>query len=65
MHVKRYLVKTFLERVSECKDPELKPTLDLIGRLFIFDQICAHMGSFRKVFNYSSSIIPSEAFVLK
>uniref|UniRef100_F1KY21 Acyl-coenzyme A oxidase n=1 Tax=Ascaris suum TaxID=6253 RepID=F1KY21_ASCSU len=48
MHVKRYLVKTFLERVSECKDPELKPTLDLIGRLFIFDQICAHMGSFRK-----------------
>uniref|UniRef100_A0A915C0U5 Acyl-coenzyme A oxidase n=1 Tax=Parascaris univalens TaxID=6257 RepID=A0A915C0U5_PARUN len=48
MHVKRYLVKTFLEKVSKCKDPELKPTLDLIGRLFMFDQICTHMGSFRK-----------------
>ncbi|VDM36834.1 unnamed protein product [Toxocara canis] len=48
MHVKCYLVKTYLEKISQCNDPELRPPLNLIGRLFIFDQMAAHMGAFRK-----------------
>ncbi|KHN75273.1 putative peroxisomal acyl-coenzyme A oxidase [Toxocara canis] len=49
MHVKCYLVKTYLEKISQCNDPELRPPLNLIGRLFIFDQMAAHMGAFRKM----------------
>ena len=39
LHVKAYLVRNYFNYVSRCNDPEIRPILDQIGKLYALDNI--------------------------
>lgn len=46
LHVKAYLVKNYFKYVSQCTDPQLRPVLEHLGKLYALDSIQASFGHF-------------------
>lgn len=49
MHVRLYLIRTFLEKVATAPDATLQIPLKDLTRLYAFDLISASQGEFLKV----------------
>lgn len=53
LHVKAYLIKNYFNYVSQCTDPQIRPVLEQLGKLYALDSIQASFGHFA-VGNYYS-----------